>query len=123
MRVATNCLWVGLFAAVALYGLLVMLRAADPGFVLHGLLFLAFGIAAAAFTVRTALTPEPVLSGDGPNYNTAIVPRRRHCLDILGSGGLCRWSLDRPAARLPGTKFRSTLDEFRAGCGRSIRPR
>ncbi len=73
MRVATNCLWVGLFAAVALYGLLVMLRAADPGFVLHGLLFLAFGIAAAAFTVRTALTPEPVLSGDGPNYNTAIV--------------------------------------------------
>ncbi len=75
MRVATNWLWGGLFAAVALYGLLVVLRATDPGFILHGLLFLAFGIAAAALTVRAASAPAPalMLSGDRPHYNTAIV--------------------------------------------------
>ena len=52
-----------------------MQRASDPGFYLHGILFLAFCIAAVALTVRTALSPPPdrSLSGDRPNYNDAIV--------------------------------------------------
>ena len=75
MRVATDWLWAGLFAAGALYGVLILLRAADPGFLFHGVLFLAFCIAAVALTVRAALAPPPalMLSGDRPNYNDAIV--------------------------------------------------
>ncbi len=75
MRVATNWLWGGLFAAGGLYGLAILQRAEDPGFLFHGLLFLAFCIAAAALTVRAALAPAPalMLSGDRPNYNEAIV--------------------------------------------------
>ncbi len=75
MRVATNWLWAGLFAAGALYGVLILLQAADPGFVFHGVLFLAFCIVAVVLTVRAALAPAPalMLSGDRPNYNEAIV--------------------------------------------------
>ncbi len=75
MRVITNWLWVGLFAAGALYGALAALRTADSGFQFHGILFLAFCVAAVALTVRAALAQAPVrvLSDDRPNYNEAIV--------------------------------------------------
>ena len=75
MRVATDWAWAGLFAAGALYGVLVALRAADPGFAFHGVLLLAFCIAAVALTVRAARAPAPalMLSGERPNYNEAIV--------------------------------------------------
>ena len=75
MRMATNWLWGGLFAAGALYGLLAALRTADPGFLFHGLLLLAFCIAAVLLTVRAARSPDPAraLPDDRPNYNEAIV--------------------------------------------------
>ena len=59
MRAATNWLWGGLFAAGALYGLAILQRAEDPGFLFHGLLFLTFCIAAVLLTVRAA---APVLT-------------------------------------------------------------
>ncbi|MCY3701886.1 MAG: cytochrome-c oxidase, cbb3-type subunit I [Rhodospirillales bacterium] len=75
MRVITNWLWAGLFAAGALYGLLAAQRAADSGFQFHGVLLLAFCVAAIALTVRAALAPAPdrTLPDDRPNYNEAIV--------------------------------------------------
>jgi cytochrome c oxidase cbb3-type subunit 1 len=75
MRVITNWLWGGLFAAGALYGVLATQRAADSGFQFHGILFLVFCVAAIALTVRAALAPAPAraLSDDRPNYNEAIV--------------------------------------------------
>ncbi len=75
MRAATNWLWGGLFTAGALYGLAILQRAEDPGFLFHGLLFLAFCVAAVLLTVRAALAPAPaaMLSDDRPNYNEAIV--------------------------------------------------
>ena len=75
MRVITNWLWVGLFAAGALYGALAAQRAVDSGFQFHGVLFLAFCVAAVALTVRAALGPAPArtLSDDRPNHNEAIV--------------------------------------------------
>ncbi len=75
MRVAANWLWGGLFAAGVLYGLAILQRAEDPGFLFHGILFLAFCIAAAAMTVRAARAPAParVRSDERPNYNEAIV--------------------------------------------------
>ena len=75
MRVATNCLWAGLFAAGILYALAIEQRAADAGFYFHGFLFLVFCFAALGLTVRTALSPPPPRAHpDGrPNYNEAIV--------------------------------------------------
>ena len=75
MRVAANCLWLGLFGAGGLYGLQMVQRAVDLGFLLHGILFLAFCLAAVALTVRLALSPPPAraLPDDRPHYNDAIV--------------------------------------------------
>ena len=75
MRVATNWLWVGLFAAGILYALSIEQRAADEGFYFHGFLFLVFCFVALALTVRVALSPPPAgtLADGRPNYNEAIV--------------------------------------------------
>ena len=50
-------------------------RADDPGFVLHGALFLLFCIAAVILAIRVGRAPAPaaMLSDDRPDYNEAIV--------------------------------------------------
>ena len=120
------------FAALAMFSIVVAAKAFTPEFAFHAYLFTAASIAAVfAIINRYYERPNeatPLIVDDKPNYNMGPVKFASIAAVFWGIAGFTVGCDHRAPARIPGSQFRSALDDLRpaaaaAHVGRDLRLR